>query len=606
MPTNIDLFFESYLKYIVNEFALVEQMKVLHLKESNAYDKAFELFSIATILWKSFADVYNDINTGWMADENFSNEDGWFDGIYLEESWPDSYILHVFQCKNKSTLSPKEINEFISDVDMIFSRGWINGKPLNKKTTRMIDDYRQLKSKYIEKRIYFVYNGDIYSNSNDARIKQEYEQNNEKRWDYKFFVFDKNDIYNEIGKNLKSWWRQSLSFIFDIDKSNISFWEDIQSLISYSVAWAQSYVFKISALEICRMIEEEEKLNHTIEYLYSKNIRGFLGFRAKPNKKMKETINDKNEVSKFYLYNNWLTIICDSLKAPTLNNWKYNFKIENPVIVNWLQTSQVLYDHYKVDKNSLNSVFILVRLCQTTDEEIVKKITETTNNQSAINFSDQLSNEEYSAFAKELFKTIWVNYVTKRGDIFNSEAINNWMKDVSNDTLLKFWFATFFEKPTVAKNSIRKVTETILAATNDSLEPLSVMFEWWKDALILKQLLQTYYIYDYVVSRRSTLIQNEQYDDFILSADEIISYWIYKKLLQDHLEINTENIESTYQVVYDTIKYIIIEEQNLKAWSQFTYSHNNYFKNVKSKYDLDAELWFLNLEDSEIVQLLLR
>jgi hypothetical protein len=35
----------------------------------------------------------------------------------------------------------------------------------------MIDDYKQLKSKYIEKRVYFVYNGDIYSNFNDERIK---------------------------------------------------------------------------------------------------------------------------------------------------------------------------------------------------------------------------------------------------------------------------------------------------------------------------------------------------------------------------------------------------------------------------------------------------
>lgn len=121
---------------------------------------------------------------------------------------------------------------------------------------------------------------------------------------------------------------------------------------------------------------------------------------------MKETISDKSEVSKFFLYNNGLTIICDSLKVPTLNNGKYSFSIENPLIVNGLQTSQVLYEEYKSDKNKLNNVFILVRLCQTTDETIVKKITETTNNQSVINFNDQLSNEEYNIFARALFKTI--------------------------------------------------------------------------------------------------------------------------------------------------------------------------------------------------------
>lgn len=50
------------------------------------------------------------------------------------------------------------------------------------------------------------------------------------------------------------------------------------------------------------------------------------------------------------------------------------------------------------------------------------------------------------------------------------------MKDINNDTLLKFWFATFFEKPTIAKNSIRKVTEIIFNANSEETE-LTFLFD---------------------------------------------------------------------------------------------------------------------------------
>lgn len=597
--SNIDLFFDWYLNHIIKEFDLVKQSEKTKWT-INSRDKAFEIFSISTFLWKTFSEVYTNINTWWLADENYSSNDWWFDWIFIEESWNDSYILHIFQCKNQSSLSPKEINDFVYDVDLVFLKWETNSKPLNKKTKWLIDNYKSLKSKYIEKRLYFIYNWDYSENSNDFKLKEQYEINNSKRDDYKILIFDKNDIYNEIWKLLKDWKRKKLNFTFDIDKSNISYGEDIQSLISYWIAWAQSFVFKISALEICRMIEEEEKLNLTFEYLYSKNIRWFLWYRAKPNKKMKETISDKTEVSKFFLYNNGLTIICDSLKVPTLNNWRYNFSIENPLIVNWLQTSQVLYEEYKNDKSKLNNVFVLIRLCQTTDETIVKKITETTNNQSVINFTDQLSNEDYNLFARELFKTNWINYITKRGDIFREESILSNMKDVKNDTLLKFWFATFFEKPTIAKNSIRKVTEVIFNANSDETE-LSFLFEWWKNAKILKQLLETFYIYDFIINERNNSSINEEYSDFILNADELISYWIYKLLTKENLEINTKNVSLKYKEVYSAIFEIVKNEIKSKISSNSTYSHNNYFKNIKCKFDLDNKMSFVDNDDEQII-----
>jgi hypothetical protein len=49
MNSNIDLFFESYINYIIKEFNLDKQAK-LTSQTINAKDKAFEIFSISTFL----------------------------------------------------------------------------------------------------------------------------------------------------------------------------------------------------------------------------------------------------------------------------------------------------------------------------------------------------------------------------------------------------------------------------------------------------------------------------------------------------------------------------------------------------------------------------
>lgn len=596
MNTNIDLFFELYIKHIIEEFNLNEQSK--KNKWLVPKDKAFEIFSISTVLWKSFSEVYNEINTWWYRDEKFSSEDGWFDWIYLEETWDDSYIVHIFQCKNKSTLSPKDLNDFYYDVDLVFKKWQENSKPLNKKTKQIIKNFKSLKWKYIDYRLYFIYNweNNFWNNQN---LVDEYKN--------KFLIFDKNHIYKEIWNNILEWKRKELDFVFNIERSNINFWEDLQSIISFWITGVQSYVFKINALEICRMIEEEEKKNNGIENLYSKNIRWFLGYRTKPNKKMKETIKDSKQSWKFYLYNNWLTIICDSLKEPSLNNWNYTFSIKNPIIVNWLQTSQVIYKEYKENKNNLKNIFLLIRLYQTTDDDIIEKITETTNNQSAINYWDQLSNKDFNTFAKEIFKNISVNYITKRWDIFKQENIKSNHKDINNDTLLKFWFATFLQKPTIAKNSIRKVTWDVLNNINDDSDNKNIkkIFEWWKNAKILEHLLSTYYIYSFVIEKKNLTSTKEKLSDFILNSDELMAYWIYKELNKDNLEIKLENIEKVYKKVYENIFEIVKEESKAKENANLTYSHNNYFKWMKCKIDYDKKAWFIDMEESEIIDALL-
>ena len=74
---------------------------------------------------------------------------------------------------------------------------------------------------------------------------------------------------------------------------------------------------------MCELVEEEVKINKNKDYLFSENIRGFLGKKRKANSKMIETLEDVDNSFYFPLYNNGLTIVCDRITIPRLSNNLY-------------------------------------------------------------------------------------------------------------------------------------------------------------------------------------------------------------------------------------------------------------------------------------------
>jgi hypothetical protein len=55
------------------------------------------------------------------------------------------------------------------------------------------------------------------------------------------------------------------------------------------------------------------------------------------------------------------------------------------------------------------------------------------------------------------------------------------------------------------------------------------------------------------------------------------------------LDISEENIFKVYDTVYNRIFEIVKDEFNAKREAKLTYSHNNYFKNIKCKINYDKE-----------------
>jgi len=111
-------------------------------------------------------------------------------------------------------------------------------------------------------------------------------------------------------------------------------------------------------------------------------------------------------------------------------------------------------------------------------------------------------------------------------------------ESVTSEKVIKFWYATFYEKPEIAKNSISKVLEEVFDATNQE-NPLA----------------------------------------------KLLSYGIYKYLMANQLGFSQENIEKGYNYAIVIINKNVDDEKRDREKKGETYSHSSYFKSSQCRID---------------------
>ncbi len=563
---NKELFFNGYLGRIAEKFKLTRTF-------------AFEILAIAAILDLSFDEVFDHAST--IVNGSGSN-DGGFDGIYLEED-EDENTLHVFQIKSSSSIGDNKMAKFVNDFRTLFVYGNTLNLPLNEKVSSALQNYQNLVSagRVVETRLYFVFNGEK-TGDQKPRIDRHIDNTDN------FQVFDSQDLYNQIDSLVaERKKRKPVTFSFMAEKSNISLRSDPQALISFSIQNVKAVNFRLPALDLCKLLDLEQQLNKRIDTVFSDNIRGFLRYN-KTNKNIRATLLS-NDAEYFPFLNNGITIIAERVKIPKeMQVGFYPIEVANPVIVNGLQTTHVIYDIYRQQPSKLEGVYVVVRLYETTESELIDKITEATNTQSPINFRDKISTRRFNDFTKEIFANAGIGYLSKRGETFDNQLSISLNKSVHSETVLKFWYATFHEQPERAKSSKSKVLEELFDATTNKNNSLYSLFNGKKESPIYQQLLETFYIYDFVITQRQT----QKHDsDFVFFADELLAYGVYK-LMKRAGSLIKEQLETNYQIVYGVIPKCIEREKTLKAQNKSTYSHNGYFKSARSRFHLSEELQF--------------
>ena len=189
---------------------------------------------------------------------------------------------------------------------------------------------------------------------------------------------------------------------------------NIDAIMSYSensMSSDKSYIIRLSNSEVVRItsdskdlrnkynienINELSNINLDFNILFD-NVRGFVQ-KSQYNKNIEKSL--KEEPSKFFMYNNGITIIAKSIKAESFNADK-RFKVimKDIQILNGGQTLRTIHNFNKLDKDNITNFLskseILVRVL-TASDEYINKIAEYTNSQNSISNVDlkSLSNEQ--------------------------------------------------------------------------------------------------------------------------------------------------------------------------------------------------------------------
>jgi len=538
-------------------------------------DLAFEILAIVLILGKSYDEVVDEI---WTGRQDAKTSDCGFDGIFIDE---ENMVVHIFQTKNSPNLKENELDKLKTDYRKIFIEGNTLNKKMSPKIKRAFDNYRNITDlgKVLRGKLYFVYNGE--NDSEQYQYNQElFKKYNDFKSEPNFKVIDSTKLYKQIDILQATKRKVDVEFSFNPCKTNIEPYKN-QGIFSFQLGQVNAVSFRMSALQLGELVDQEIEKNETKDFLFSENIRGFLETNQITNRKILETLKNKEQSFFFPFLNNGLTIICQKMDwTSELQNKTHIVKATNPVIVNGLQTANVIYQIYKEDRDLLEDVYLIVKLYETENQNLIDLITEATNTQSAINYRDQMSNKKFNKIAEDFFASKGIRYVSKRGEVIKKPLLDQGVKEsISSELAVKFWYATYNKKPHIAKNSIRTVLREVFLATKYEEKKLANLFSGNKESKIYEQLFTVYRIYKLVANKRKGFLEDSK-EDFIFQADEIIAYGIYKELEKNNkLEnFSDEDLKNVYLISYDNVKQCVKKEQDRKNG---TYSHNKYFKSER-------------------------
>lgn len=219
----------------------------------------------------------------------------------------------------------------------------------------------------------------------------------------------------------------------NIDATLILNREAVMSFTESSLASSKSYIVRLPLTELIRItcdnaglrgeynLENDDILYDTnvdIRVLFD-NVRGFI-LQSKYNKNIESTL--ETEPSKFFFFNNGITIVADNISSTEINSGKkVKLEISNFQVLNGGQTLRTIHNFNKKNKQNivekLSNAEVLVRLLNITDDTLKGRIGEYTNSQNSINERDLKSLRPEQVKLEEFLSSNRILYIRKKGDV---------------------------------------------------------------------------------------------------------------------------------------------------------------------------------------------
>ncbi len=237
---------------------------------------------------------------------------------------------------------------------------------------------------------------------------------------------------------------------------------DIDAMMSYEehqLSSSKSYITRLRSSEIVRITSHDPSLRdkYDIEDLsllsdvrldfgvLFDNVRGFV-LNSKYNANI--TTSLKEDPSKFFMYNNGITIVANSIQARPINGGKkFILELQDFQILNGGQTVRTIHNFNSEDGSVISDYLskseVLVRIFNTSNDEVdsVNKIAEYTNSQNAISNIDLKSLSLEQIELEQYLEDFDIIYSRKLGDVGKSDN-KDYRHKISMDKFGQVLFAT--------------------------------------------------------------------------------------------------------------------------------------------------------------------
>lgn len=318
----------------------------------------------------------------------------------------------------------------------------------------------------------------------------------------------------------------------------------VMSFTEYELASSKSYVVRMSLSELIRITSRESSLRnfYNIENLdplkttdielnvLFDNVRGYI-LKSRFNANIEKTLDE--DPTKFFFYNNGLTIVAENIKSESVNGGKkLKLEIENFQVLNGGQTLRTIHQfNRKNEANLTKSILkaeVLVRLLNVTDPNLKNCIAEYTNSQNAIDLIDLKSLRKEQLALEEFFRDHEIIYARKKG--LTDLSLNNAKFQIGIQRLGQILTSTIRLRPEESSNKKKEIFSTYydeLFTNNENLISQSTI-----DAVELYHSLKSYY-------RRNKLQYTEQKAMYVLFMNAVkpaLDLTSATTLLEDKIE----------------------------------------------------------------------
>ncbi|EPP5339176.1 AIPR family protein [Vibrio alginolyticus] len=460
-----------------------ELSKQTYISASNDVEKSrlgFYFFILDSLCSVSEPDLVLDMITDTDFNEKLGSrkvDDCGIDAVFIDET---ENIINLFNFKYRNKYkadSKQKLNDVVNStkyINAVYSGDIedLEGKPQKfaKKIKSLYD------SKAIWKtRLYIVSNDSDSVDLNDKHIR-----NLTKSYDIEINSICLKDISDMLS--------------IRPDPINATLLLPKEALMSYSensLSTSKSYIARLRSSEIVRItcndsslrekfhIEEDEvsselsDVNLDFGVLFD-NVRGFVQ-KSKYNGNIAKTL--KNQPSKFFMYNNGITIVAKNIKSQSVNGQsQLKLSIKDFQVLNGGQTVRTIHNFNQENERNIIDYLckseVLVRIFMSDDDEgEINKIAEYTNSQNTIAASDLKALNEKQIQIEKYLKEKGVNYVRKSGDLGRVDENYKYSIGMVKFAQILYAIQGNPEKSTNSKQSIfGKLYDDIFSSDNFDIE----------------------------------------------------------------------------------------------------------------------------------------